>query len=120
MKVRWSYFILLMVVIVLSACQGSAETPPVQNIGQDSAGLPPVAAVKAREQLATELDIDIEEISIVSQEQTTWLDSCLGLGGPAESCLRTDVDGWLVKLSSNGVTYVAHTDWLGEQIRFEP
>jgi hypothetical protein len=106
-------------VMVLSACGVATKTP---GISTDSANdeLPPVAAIKAREMLAENLDINIEEISITTHDQMTWSDSCLGLGGPAESCLAAEVEGWLVVLTVDGKTYNARTDWLGDQIRFEP
>jgi hypothetical protein len=109
-----------MVLIFAAACRGNPPTPAMDAVTPESEELPPVAAIKAREALATELDRGVEEVTILSQEQKTWMDSCLGLGGAAESCLQAEVDGWLVELSVNGDTYKARTDWLGEQIRFEP
>lgn len=104
---------LVLMIIGVSACSTPKETEVPDS------GLPPVAAVRAREALGTQLGIGLEKITFVAHEQKTWSDSCLGLGGIAESCLRTDVPGWLVELSAEGVSYFAHTDELGEQIRFE-
>ncbi|MFN2236454.1 MAG: hypothetical protein ACK2U1_19675 [Anaerolineales bacterium] len=112
--------ILLLVLIFATACGGNPTTPSIDAVTPDLEGLPPVAAIKAREVLAAELDLGIEEVAILSQEQKIWSDSCLGLGGAAESCLQAEVDGWSVELSVNGETYKARTDWLGEQVRFEP
>jgi len=112
--------ILLMTIILtifalfIGACGGSPSEPK-----SEEAGLPPVAAVKAREQLSQELGVPIADITILGQEQAEWTDSCLGLGGIAESCLRETVSGWRVELSVNGETHIAHTDEAGEQIRFE-
>ena len=112
--------ILLILLILAAACGGNPATPVNVAVTPEPDELPPVAAIKARETLAAELDLGIEDVTIISQEQKTWSDSCLGLGGAAESCLQAEVDGWLVELSVNGETYIARTDWLGEQIRFEP
>jgi hypothetical protein len=107
--------------IVLAAC---ASAPAGASDGGSSPpegeGLPPVAAIKAREVLAAELSIALSEVTILSQEQTTWTDSCLGLGGPAESCLRADTPGWMVMLEANSTQYEARTDELGEQVRIAP
>jgi hypothetical protein len=111
--------VLLVVMIFLVSCNEMPITPVDDAVTTDSEGLPPVAAIKAREALAAELDLAIEDVTILSQEQKTWSDSCLGLGGAAESCLQAEVDGWLVELSVSGEIYKARTDWLGEQIRFE-
>ena len=110
----------LIVMLFLVSCNGKPTTPASDPLTQEAEGLPPVAAIKAREALAAELDRGIEEVTILSQGQKTWTDSCLGLGGAAESCLQAEVDGWLVELSMNGETYKARTDWLGDQIRIEP
>ena len=122
MKSRWviSITILVMVMTFLVSCNGKPATPAIDAVTPEAEGLPPVAAIKAREALATELNTRIDEVTILSQDQKTWSDSCLGLGGAAESCLQAEVDGWLVELGVNGETYKARTDWLGEQIRFEP
>ena len=81
--------------------------------------LPPEAAIRAREELAKYLDIEISEVEIISQEQADWSDSCLGLGGPAESCLAAITPGWRVDLLAEGVSYIARTDKLGDRVRFE-
>ena len=122
MKSRWviSITILLMLLIFAAACGVKPTTPAMDAVTPESEGLPPIAAIKAREALAAELDRGIEDVTILSHSQKTWTDSCLGLGGAAESCLQAEVDGWLVELSVNGETYKARTDWLGEQLRFEP
>lgn len=62
----------------LSACGGITKNPSDDDFDPAGEGLPPVAAVKAREALSVELGVDIEEITIVSHEQMTCLDLCLG------------------------------------------
>jgi hypothetical protein len=109
----------LIFVMALSACSGLTEKNLDEAPERVDDGGPPVAAVVARGALAVELGIASEDIEIISHEQKVWSDSCLELGGIAESCLRTDVDGWLIHLLANGETFKAHTDSLGDQIRFE-
>lgn len=77
----------------------------------------PVAAVRAREELAAELGVTIEQVEVVSFTQEEWTDSCLGLGGPAESCLQAITPGWLVLLSVEGQTYEVRTDRTGGSVR---
>ena len=115
------FVVVLAVVLayVLTACAGITAEQPGSKDEPTGQGLPPVAAVKAREILAAELDISIETVDILTHEQKIWSDSCLGLGGPAESCLKAEVEGWLVELSANDKMFIARTDWLGEQVRFE-
>jgi hypothetical protein len=108
--------VLVFASIILSGC-GSDEPTPEAGDGSDD--LPPVAAVKAREALAADLGVDVEEVTLVSYERMDWTDSCLGLGGPAESCLAAIHPGWLVMLEVDGETYEVRTDELGEIIRIK-
>lgn len=77
----------------------------------------PLAAVRAREELAAELGVAVEQVEVVSFTQEEWTDSCLGLGGPAESCLQAITPGWQVLLSVEGQTYEVRTDQTGNSVR---
>jgi hypothetical protein len=112
--------ILIAIALFATACTGIAVGAGNGNDPEVGEGLPPVAAIRARETLSRELGIPTDEITIVTQERVTWTTSCLELGGPAESCMRIDVEGWRVTLEAGGETYVAHTDELGEQVRIAP
>ena len=59
----------------------------------------------------------ISRLSIVKAEQETWNDSCLELGGIAESCLRTLVPGWRLVVRGSKQTLVYHSNENGSQIR---
>jgi hypothetical protein len=122
MRKKWRIigFISLMLSLILIGCNNDIQARTDGDTNSHEKELPPVSAIQARKSLADQLSVNLDEITILSTEQTIWLDSCLGLGGIAESCLRTEVEGWIVKLSLKGQVYIAHTDWLGEQVRFEP
>lgn len=77
------------------------------------------AAAAARRDLATKLGVDESSIVIMLIEEKTWSDGCLGLGGPAESCLAALVDGFRVEMEAKGKTYVYRTDKTGGNIRAE-
>jgi hypothetical protein len=77
------------------------------------------AAVKARLDLAAKLGIPEKTIVILLVENKTWNDGCLGLGGPAESCLTALVEGFRVELLAQGKTYVYRTDKAGAALRAE-
>jgi hypothetical protein len=70
--------------------------------------------------LGAELNLPIGNIEIVSVEQTTWSDSCLGLGGPAELCLQALTPGYRVLLQADGQQYELHTDLNGDHVRLKP
>lgn len=108
-KILWITLALL-ISTILVACGAGGGTEE----------LPPVVAESARQALAAELNVDVETISIASYERQDWSDSCLGLGGPAESCLAAIHPGWQVMLSvDGGETYEVRTDELGDIIRIK-
>jgi len=77
------------------------------------------AAAKARTDLATKLGASEGSIVIMRVEESTWGDSCLGLGGPAESCLAVLTPGFLVEMEYKGETYFYRTDKTGAQLRID-
>jgi hypothetical protein len=115
--------ILILFIALLVACgptepgaEGpSATTAPDQtpDAGNDSDAI--TAAATAF--LAGELGVAEDEIEVVSAEATEFSDSCLGLGGPAESCLQAITPGWVVMLNAAGEEYEVHTDETGAQLR---
>ena len=74
----------------------------------------------AQEFLVAELGVELGDVQVVSAEPAEFSDSCLGYGGPDESCLQAITPGWLVILDVNGQTYEAHTDETGTQVRLAP
>ena len=68
------------------------------------------AFAAARAALAAELGID--EVSITRQEMALqeWTDSCLGLGGPAESCLQAITPGYRFVLQAGDELWEARTN----------
>lgn len=114
MSIKQRYFaILALFVSLLVACgpntTGSGNDGPDDN--QDAATAAAVAY------LAGELGVAEEEIEVVSSTSVDFTDSCLGLGGPAESCLQAITPGWLVMLNVSGTAYEVRTDETGEQVR---
>ena len=77
------------------------------------------AAAFARKDLAAKLSLDEKSIVILQVDEVTWSDSCLGLGGPTESCLQALVPGFKVEMLAKGKTYIYRTDKTGESIRAE-
>lgn len=78
----------------------------------------PAAAV-ARKDLAIKLSVDEKSIVILQISETTWNDGCLGLGGPAESCLQALVPGFKVEMLAKGKSYIYRTDKTGLSVRAE-
>ena len=75
-----------------------------------------LAAITA---LSQKLGIAEDQVSFVSAELVEWTDSCLGLGGPAESCALMMVPGYNVTLNAHGLDYEVHTDEAGSVVRIK-
>ncbi len=113
-------FVLMVFLMVLSACAPKTPAPsagPQQPTGgmvtKDKAPF----AVAAKAALSQKLGIAAEQVSFVSADSVEWSDSCLGLGGPAESCLQAITPGYRVILAAEGNQYEVRTDETGSVVR---
>ena len=72
--------------------------------------------------LADDLGVPIDQMTIQSHRRQTWSDGCLGLGGPAELCLAALTEGWQVEVIDNRTNdiYTYRTNLKGDHIRREP
>jgi hypothetical protein len=77
----------------------------------------PLPVLVALQSLSEAQNITLDQIEIVSVEEVEWSDSCLGLGGPAESCAAVVTPGFLIVLEAGGTEYEFHTDTTGENLR---
>ncbi len=91
---RTFLFLALLIVVILGVYG-------IQYVKANAAAAEPTlptdqkAFEAVRATLAQELKVDPLTIALVSAEAVEWSDSCLGLGGPAESCLqRSLLDSW--------------------------
>ncbi len=107
--------------VVRTDLEGNAVRVEAAYAGgeDDGEGMAPDAAIAAMERLAAERGIALSEVQIVSWSAEEWTDSCLGLGGPAESCLQAITPGYLVVLALGEELINVRTDESGEAIRFE-
>jgi hypothetical protein len=94
---------------------------PIDNpqFVNDVDNLPASPAVAARKDLANRLSIEERFITITGIEETEWTDGCLGLGGPAESCLQALVPGYRIEMFAQGKVYLYRTDQSGLAVRAE-
>jgi hypothetical protein len=118
--------ILALSVALLVACGSGASDPGVEEPAATTApqmetpeteSAADTVSAAATAFLAQQLGIAEGDIAVVSAEETEFTDSCLGLGGPAESCLQAITPGWLLMMSAAGQTYEVHTDETGQQVR---
>src|SRR5688572_22585432 len=107
--------------IVLTACGFPIQATPTpatepNSTGPDQAEQPEY--VRAAIQVLVEAKgLGADEISVVSVEAVDWSDSCLGLGGPAESCAQVITPGYRIILEAGGEEAEFHTDATGQSVR---
>ncbi len=109
-------------VLALAAC--STQTPPLNSAEGAPEGsihnLPvPTAVQAAKDALAERLDVEVSTIVVLEAQEVEWSDSCLGLGGLAESCLAAITPGYDVLLVHQGVEYRYRTNEDGTSVRAE-
>ncbi|MEO0645107.1 MAG: YbaY family lipoprotein [Cyanobacteria bacterium J06650_10] len=83
------------------------------------AALPNEVEIAVKAALAAEIGDTVTTVDSYSQQ--TWSDGCLGLGGPAESCLAALTEGWQVELvdSATGDRYTYRTNEDGSAVRLD-
>ncbi|RPI48300.1 MAG: hypothetical protein EHM56_13855 [Chloroflexi bacterium] len=93
--------------------EGPTPTPEVFQ------PLPPEERVFAAARAALAARLGIDELTITRQEivRQDWTDSCLGLGGPAESCLQAITPGYRLVLQAGEELWEARTNLDGSVVR---
>jgi hypothetical protein len=70
-----------------------------------------------RQLLMQQLQLNFDQVEVISVEAVEWRDSCLGAGMAHESCALVTTPGYRVVLNAAGEEYVYHTDQTGSQVR---
>jgi hypothetical protein len=111
------HFIIGLFIFLLAACTSpavqTATLPPMDG------GFiqPPAGALQARRDLARELNISPQRITIQAIESVIWQNSCLEAADPGEICQEQQIPGLIVTLRYGERTYTYHTDLEGTLIR---
>jgi hypothetical protein len=61
--------------------------------------------------------VDPADVEVVSYMAAEWLNGCLGLPDPGETCAPGTVSGWVVQMRAGERLGSAHTDDLGLRVR---
>lgn len=99
----------VLVLLLATACGPTATTGAEDDV--------PAAVVQAQTWLAEQLNVSVDEVEIVGTEPVEWTDSCLGLGGAAESCAAVITPGWQANFEVNGQAYEVRLDEAAAAIR---
>jgi hypothetical protein len=76
------------------------QTPPFSNLER--------LIVKAKEDLAKQLSIEIIEISLVAAREVVWPDASLGCPQPGMAYAEVLTPGYLILLKSKNIEYEYH------------
>ena len=95
----------------------ATPTPPVPGTNVSGSV---VAVQNAREALAQQLGVNVEDITVVSSGQVDWPNGCLGVAKPGMMCTDAIVPGYQVILEVNGKQYEVRTDLSGQQVVVVP
>lgn len=130
MKLRKTFFILLLCGLLLSACGNAIETPANHKTplapqptfpppATDEQPPYPPAVTAALQALAGMLNIQPGEIGVAGYAAVDWGNACLDLGSADELCAAVITPGYRVILLAGEKFYVFHTDQSGDRVRQE-
>ena len=107
---RWTA---LLVAAVLAGCRTQVTPPPPSTYSGSSTASSDArqkAFSAATHSLSRKINAPRDSIAGVSQDETTWNDSCLGCPQTAENCSQILVPGYRIVLRVGDATYEYHTD----------
>jgi hypothetical protein len=79
----------------------------------------PEAVSKVKNLVAQNNNTEIGKVIVLTAFEKEWSDSCLGLGGPAESCAAVITPGYEVTVEASGREYIYRTNVDGSTIRLQ-
>jgi hypothetical protein len=97
------------------------KTSPAPLPTQSKMMLAPSAPTfeKVRLQAAKDFHTTVENVSVISYEEKTWPDACLGISSPLKGCAEVVTPGFLVTIQVGTSTALYHTDTEEKNIRRE-
>ncbi|MCC6602997.1 MAG: hypothetical protein IT327_07295 [Anaerolineae bacterium] len=116
-KAKWLLIVVVLLAIV--GCTPGGSEPGVTPTDEAAEQAAPDALPAAEQALADYLGVDPESLALEKIEDAEWSDGCLGLGGPAESCLAAITPGYAITFAVGGESYTVRTDLEGNQARVE-
>lgn len=82
--------------------------------------LPGLVSRRIQLDLASRLNVPVQNIVIKEATPQTWEDHCLGLANPDESCAQGIKKGWQVEVESSQQTWTYRSDRTANRLRLEP
>jgi len=129
MRKIWILLLTLIMTASLAACIAPTASPATSPLDQPAPESPleePATASEsgdldvgalARQILAQQLQLDLDEIEIVTVEAVEWPDACLGVYTADMMCAQVITPGYLVVLAVDGEQYEYHTNLDGSNVQ---
>jgi hypothetical protein len=117
---------ILLIAVFLTSCAPplGQSNPTPQPIPQSTSTVVDnqtnAVTASAISTLSEQLKISTDAIQLVNIESIQWPDSCLGVRQAGIMCAMHVVDGYRIRLSTNGQTYETHSNLDGSQIVVVP
>jgi hypothetical protein len=105
-------------VATTSTPRASAPTPiPKVTKSPTTSGITPFALDPIREYLASQLNLPVEQITLISWQAVTWRDACLGVHLPKQGCAEVITPGFSFKFQTGSTNSNVNTDATGKNYR---
>ena len=89
------------------------------SYAEQAGGLTADTAFQIQSLLSERFNVGLDQIRIIEVSAQEWSDSCLGLGGPAESCAQMITPGYSVTVEVAGTRYNVRTNQNGSSVRVQ-
>lgn len=109
-RFKWMLPLLLLAAWIVAACAAPTVSLPAAPAGEADETAMAAAVAALRTQVAAQLQLAPEDVTVVAAVAMTWPDACLGAGGPQELCAQVVTPGYRITLAAGGQEYVYHTD----------
>jgi hypothetical protein len=100
--------VLLLLAVFGQASERRDAFEVAAQAGMPAAFREPLVADAIREDLATRLGVDIDDIDLESYESVTWPDGCLGVHVPGTVCAQALTPGFLARASHGDEIFRYH------------
>lgn len=98
---------------------GNLRLSPAQAIAQTEVKLPQPVADAVAQAAAPLLKVSANQVELLSFEQKSWSDDCLGLASNTEFCTTVVTPGWLVVVGANQQRLTYRTNETGSVTRLD-
>lgn len=107
-------------IVIVTGCAPAAATEEATSPAQeDTSGMETLGAAEQAviEQLATNLGVEVTDITFLSSEETEFSDACLDVAIEGVLCAQVATPGRIIILEAAGVQYAYHTSEDGSLVQ---